>query len=162
MSCVVSDFRLSLRKLEWSEVLGRFGFLLWVFSCRSTWKNRRKVLSRRQEDFSVRVLVVFWVFVFRVVWGWLSSSRSRSKRRNGLPSVCVRCVVSGFRSSLRKLVGLVRTVEAVWSLLWVFSWWSIRRICRKVLSRRQEGFTPSFWRFLGFSVSCCLGFVVVS
>ena len=26
MSCVVSDFRLSLRKLEWSEVLGRLDF----------------------------------------------------------------------------------------------------------------------------------------
>ena len=50
------------------------------------------------------ILIVFWVFPFRVVWGFLSPRKIRSKSRNGFPHVCVRRVVSGFRLSSCKLV----------------------------------------------------------
>ena len=161
MCCVVSGFRSSLLQLGLPEVLGRLDFSSAGLVAGQFGKTAGKFYPGGRKVFDP-ILIVFWVFPFRVVWGLFSSRKIRSKSRNGFPRVCVCRVVSGFRSSLRKLVGLVRTVEVVGSLLWVFSWWFIRRICRKVLSRRQEGFTPSFWRFLGFSVSCCLGFVVVS
>ena len=100
----VSDFRSSLFKLEWSEVFwvgldfssgclvaGQFG------------KTAGKFYPGGRKAFDP-ILIVFWVFPFRVVWGFLSPRKIRSKSRNGFPHVCVRRVVSGFRLSSCKLV----------------------------------------------------------
>ena len=43
----------------------------------------------------LRVFGDFWVFPFLVVWGLLSSRRSRSKRRDGFPPACLAlCLIS--------------------------------------------------------------------
>ena len=96
--------------------VGPVGFLLCGFSCRSIWKNCRKVLSRGQEGYRPEFWVFFCFFLFRVVWVWLSCIRSRSKRRNSFPRVCVHCVVPGSRSSLRKSGGWKCSVGRVSSL----------------------------------------------
>ena len=59
------------------------------------------------------ILIVFWVFPFRVVWGLFSSRKIRSRSRNGFPRVCVCRVVSGFRLSLCKLGWLEVLVRSV-------------------------------------------------
>ena len=107
--------------------------------------------------FSVRVLDVFWVFVFRVAWSWLPPGRSRSKRRDGFP-----LRVSDFRSSLLKL----EWSEVFWAGLDFSSGCLVAGQFGKTAGKFYPGgrkvFGPGFECFLGFSVSCCLGFVVVS